>query len=166
MLRKFIQKYYNFILWTNKWHFFHIIFITSCLASILGLSFGIEATIYDLQNFGYTYDETLYSLIIFPAGFHIFSIIISLFFAIIIETFILIKRAIAHESLCVHSSFLNNNKIYNNFYIFAASIALGTLPTMFLIAILILIGENIYLYLKTNNILFSFCKDFINLLFC
>ncbi len=141
MFRKFIEKYYDFILWTKKWHFFHLLFIVPTVAGIIGLLMGIHDILF--ANYINSYSDFIEEIPGLPLGI-IFIICIMFFIAIIFELIILIKRAVAHKPLCVLSSFLNHNRTYNIFYVFAACLILNIIPITYIFLFSLLIIGDIF----------------------
>lgn len=139
MFRKFIEKYYNFILWTKKWHFFHLLFVIPTIGGFVGICMGMHAIFF--EDYIHSYPDFLEEIPGLPLGI-IFITCIMFFLAFIFEIFILIKRAIAHKPLCVLSSFLKSNDKYHKFYVFSACLILNIIPLTYIFLFsLLIIGD-------------------------
>ena len=132
MFRIFIKKFYSFILWTKKWHFFHIIInITGFWTTLLWLYISYY---YITNPNEIDVDTIMTDCIIGPVFCLGFFGFLALYIALPFEILIIIIRAIARKPFCVFSSFLNNNKIYNIIYvIFFCVVFLTTLELLLVI---------------------------------
>ena len=120
ILRKFIEKFYSFIQWTKKWHFFHILVI---IPGIFTLWAMIDACVlYITKTFGTTDLDTILGDLFGAPLVLGFSVYLMFFIAAAVELLIIIIRAIARKPFCVLSSFFSNNKIYNFIYCFFFSV--------------------------------------------
>lgn len=107
-MRKFIEKYYSFIQWTKKWHFFHVFFL---LLNIFVPEFikYVFFTIIDANREEYWWG-LVYTFIL-----HIF---LAFLISICFELFIVIIKIFARKKFYVQSKFLLNNQLYNIIYQF------------------------------------------------
>lgn len=116
MLRKLIEKSYNIIQWTKKWHFFHFMVIipglfTTYSIYYLGKFYLMEA------KYPISLDDHWLNFFFTPLvyGFTSYTVF---FIAIGVEAIIILIRLLARKNFCVHSNFLINNKFYNFIYCF------------------------------------------------
>lgn len=116
MIRKFINKLYNFIQWTKKWHFCHLLLVPVFLTTILtGDLIGIFFFIYLVMQLKFReafltflyYHLLFYALVIYCITIPV--TIMTIYFAII--NFIKSKKPF------IFNGFLLNNKYYNLIYI-------------------------------------------------
>lgn len=142
MFRKFIEKYYNVVQWTKKWHFFHILVI---IPGILTLWTLIDCCSFYLfgKPKNLTSDDiwmnSFFTLIIL--GLSEYAL---LFVATGIELIIILTRAIARKPFCVLSNFLSNNKIYNFIYCFFFSLIVLTILEFLLVSATLNLLDYIY----------------------
>jgi hypothetical protein len=118
MIRKLINKLYNFIQWTKKWHFCHVLFVPATFATLLTSDcFILLCLIYDLlqQHKTTSFEEI--------AAIHCFCYEITcicLFIpAVITQIFFITFNSIKSRKPFVTNNFLLNNKVYNTVYVIA-----------------------------------------------
>ena len=119
MLRQLIKKLNNFIQWTKKWHFFHILFVGNFLFIAIYFLFLIFIALLDcIFNNNITAYLSIESL-----SFILFSIILCLaitpyttIIATILEIFIIITKKIQKKTIQITNSFLIDNPKYNILY--------------------------------------------------
>ena len=118
VLKNILSKINNFIQWTKKWHFCHLLFVPAMFLTLLtGDCFIFLCLIYDLL--------TLHKTISFEevAVIHNFCYEITcicLFVPVVImQLFFVIFNSIKSRKLFVTNSFLLYNKIYNIIYVIA-----------------------------------------------
>ncbi len=118
MFRKFIEKINNFIQWTKKWHFCHVLFVGTFLLVVpyifLFLKNLISEIIILIQMPNCIFES--FDYIPFWIFYFVGTLIVIAFLALIIQVFTIIKRAFARKSIFVQSSFLLHNQYYNRFY--------------------------------------------------
>ncbi len=142
MFRKFIEKYYNFIQWTKKWHFFHILVIIPGILTLWAIIYCCSFYIFDRPT-NISFDNNGLDLIFAPFVLG-FSEYIMFFIAAGIELIIILIRAIARKPFCVLSNFLSNNKFYNFIYCFFFSLIVLTILEFLLALALIMMSNYIY----------------------
>lgn len=134
MIKKCLEKIYNAILWTKKWHFFHLMII---IPGILTLWAMIDSfTLYITETPGSSDLETIFGDLIAGPLVLGFSEYLMFFVATGIQLIIILIKAIARKKLCVQSSFLLDNKIYNFIYFFfVAVLALTVLQFLLMLTL-------------------------------
>lgn len=139
MFRKFIEKYYNLIQWTKKWHFFHVLVTIPGISILWAIIYSVLYPLPDSTDSFSIAEMWIYSLFVFIIL--MLSEYITIFVAIGVELTIIIKRAIARKPFCVLSNFLNNNKIYNFIYCFFFSLIVLTILEFLLVSELIYLSS-------------------------
>ncbi len=140
MIKKLFLKIYDFIQWTKKWHFCHVVFVG---ASFFGLAIYLYFLLFDILTFNLTsflldifkifYYYSLYFIVTFAHFLFVPAIIIQIFFVIF--------NLIRHKKVPITSDFLLNNKKYNIVYVFA-----------FLITIFLYLFKDLMFNIIKNNI--------------
>ena len=142
MFRKFIEKFYNIIQWTKKWHFFHILVIIPGMFTLWAMISAF--VLYITKTPGTTnLDIILGDLYAAPLVLAI-SEFLMFFVAIVVEIFVIVIRAIARKPFCVLSNFLSNNKIYNFIYCFFFSLIVLTILEFLLVSATLNLLDYIY----------------------
>lgn len=109
-IKKLLSNINNVILWTKKWHFFHIVIVIPSILTILSLLITIIKTNKDNDIVAFVYDIGSFFIYTF---FAIFALIVQIIFSTI--------NHIRHTPPTLKNKFLLNNKIYNGIY-YASSI--------------------------------------------
>lgn len=118
MFRKLIEKINNFIQWTKKWHFCHILFVGNFVLTAICDLFIIFvfATFCILNHQNFFRIESL-EFVLFCIIICLLILPFTIVIGIIVEIYVIIKKKILHEKLYVESSFFRESKKYNTLYI-------------------------------------------------
>ena len=136
MIKKCLEKIYNAILWTKKWHFFHLMIIIPGILTLWAHIGMCWLYIKDPpENISLIFDKYNLDLVFAPVVLG-FSEYLMFFVAAAFQLVIILIKAIARKKLCVQSSFLLDNKIYNFIYLFfVAVLALTVLQVPLVLAL-------------------------------
>lgn len=119
MLKKIFNKIDNFIQWTKKWHFFHIVFVGPL--TFLITYFFVLIPLIIIQNppsQSITTDEFDIDIpiLFFCAGFIVIIFIILLFFACFAQLISFLISLINKKTCYIKNNFLLHNKFYDKYY--------------------------------------------------
>ena len=113
MLKNLITRINNFIQWTKKWHFFHLLLVPNEFAFFL-----ICLIMFKYVLLLKEYYSSLEILIVFFVISY-FATTILIIIALCIQAFLLIYNWIKFHNISIKNRFLLNNKLYNILYVIA-----------------------------------------------
>ena len=113
MLKNLITRINNFIQWTKKWHFFHLLLVPNAFACFL-----ICLIMFKYVLLLKEYYSSLEILIVFFVISY-FATTILIIIALCIQAFLLIYNWIKFHNINIKNRFLLNNKLYNILYVIA-----------------------------------------------
>ena len=112
MFRRFIEKIYNFIQWTKKWHFVHLLLVPTMLVTFYVSDLVIVSSV--ITKFVVRdYRTILYGVRDTHFHYYVYILFRMLIPAIIGEIFFVVFNSIRSKKLYVTNNFLLHDEIYN-----------------------------------------------------
>lgn len=117
MLKNIITKFNNFIQWTKKWHFFHVLFVPNTIFVLFTLFISIFLYIWNIcfsnntKAFIFSHDH----IFLIWANYTCL-VIVFLILAICVQSIFSIINWMKYNTIQLQNQFLLNNRKYNFLY--------------------------------------------------